>query len=105
MANFDPVPYAGLEEKVARDGVLIRTLAELADDPDRDRKLYELHCEVEEDVPRTEPHVPRPFEQFAEHLRTRPGRLPDGYFIPVEGEQYVGLSTLSAGADPAVLDT
>src|SRR5207302_214246 len=42
MENFDPVPYAGLEEKVATEGIVIRTLAELADDPDRDRKLYEL---------------------------------------------------------------
>ena len=42
VADFDWTPYAGLEEQIKSLGILVKTYAELAGDPDRLTKLYEL---------------------------------------------------------------
>jgi mycothiol synthase len=48
VTSFNPDPYADLEPKLNAQGVFIKTVAELRSDPDRDRKIYELYCTVEE---------------------------------------------------------
>jgi len=64
--DFDPTPHEGLERRLAADGVVIHTLGQLECDPDRNRKLYDLHWE----------------EKY---------RPPDAFFIAVDGERYVGM--------------
>ena len=51
VSSFDPAPYAGLEERLRHVGIRIKTLRELENDPDRNRKLYELDWEVTRDEP------------------------------------------------------
>ena len=105
LTTFDPAPYAGLEERLRAHGIEIRTLTELAADPERDRKLHALHNAVEADVPSPQPPTPVSFEHFVETHLHHPHRLPAAYAVAVRGDEYIGLSYLQAQADTRDLDT
>ena len=96
VAAFDPTPYNGLEEQVRAQGIEIQTLKELVADPERDRKLYELHRELQKDVPHPEPQTPVSYAYFVEHTLKSPNLLPDAYFVAVHDGAYVGMSALWA---------
>lgn len=93
VPSFDPAPYAHLEADLAAQGIVIRAFADLADDPDRDQKFYHLQMSADLDVPMPVPYTPPTFEQFRTLVLRSPEFLPDGTFIAVHGEQYVGLSS------------
>jgi hypothetical protein len=59
-------PFAGAEARTGGERDQIRTFAELASDPERDHKLYELDRDLSEDVPHPEPHTPISREFFVE---------------------------------------
>jgi len=108
-ARFDPAPFAQYRERVLAAGVAITTLAEeRAQDLDALRKAYELHNDVDSDIPSTSPFQAPTFERFLDHNVTGPNALLDGYFIATVGGAYVGESTLrkpGAGAHLAVNTT
>jgi predicted N-acetyltransferase YhbS len=90
-AVFDPASFAATAAAVAARGIAIRTLPELADDRDRDRKLYELVWEIRQDLPDLDAPTKEPYEEYRAlrlHHRDLP---PDAYFVAVDGEEYVGL--------------
>ncbi len=93
VSAFDPAPFAGLAEKVAAQGIQIRTVRELESDPERDRKLYELEAALEADVPSSEPTTMPEFEEW-QKVWDNPNLLPDGWFVAVHQGQYVGMSVL-----------
>jgi GNAT superfamily N-acetyltransferase len=96
---FDPVPYSDLEARVTASDIHIKTLAELAGDPDRDHKLFELFWQVAKDVPHEEAQVHRPnFEEWVRWGVYDPVILQDGYFLAVQGDEYVGLREM--GVEP-----
>lgn len=93
LAAFDPAPYAGLEEKLRSQGIEIKTFKELEDDPQRNRKLYELRWEIQQDVPAlTGPPTQISYERFLESYLSGPSFIPDGYFIAIHDGHYLGLS-------------
>lgn len=94
VTTFDFTPYEGVEEKVRSYGVEIKTLRELESDPERDRKLYEMCSEIDQDVPSPEPATKVDFEHFIEHTLHNPNLLPDAYFVAVHNGEYVGTSNL-----------
>ncbi|MEL7657858.1 MAG: GNAT family N-acetyltransferase, partial [Bacillota bacterium] len=104
IQSFDPTPYADLEEKLQRKGIVIHTLREMESDPDRDRKLYELYWEATADVPQEDFQIPK--QEFAEWVKwglNDPTILPDAYFITVCGDEYIGLRELYKDPDNDVL--
>lgn len=105
VASFDPAPFACCEEALRAHGIQIRTLVELADDPDRDRKLWELEDAVESDVPSSDPHTQVSFEHQVERRRTHPRFLPEGWLVAVHEGRYVGLTNVWGAALEGVLDT
>jgi mycothiol synthase len=97
LATFDPAPYASLEPQLKTQGITIKTCAELASDPERDRKLYELYNEVEEDLPHEVEytfHKPA-FADWVKYSLKDPANLHDAYFVAVRGTEYVGLRELA----------
>jgi mycothiol synthase len=96
IAAFDAAPYAGAEEMADASGIDITTYADLASDPDRDRKLYDLDTALSYDVPSPEPFTPISYEFYRERVLSEPGLLPDGWFVAVDRAtgQYVGMSQL-----------
>ncbi len=102
--SFDPSPYAGLEAKLEAQGIVIKTLQELESDPDRDRKLHQLYCEVDEDVPHEDLEIEKPsFEEWMKWGLNSPFLLQDAYFIAMHGNEYVGLRELGKYSDGDVL--
>jgi RimJ/RimL family protein N-acetyltransferase len=91
---FDPTPYAGLEDRLRAGGITIATLRDLAADPNRDRKLYDLEWELQQDVPAAEDLTRADFEKWLEVTIQAPMCLPNGYLVAVEGDKYVGMSNL-----------
>jgi len=96
VAAFDFAPYAGAEERARAQGIEIKSFAELAADPDRNRKVYELTMEVERDVPSPDPHTDVSYEFFVERRLNDPNLLPDAFFVALHDDKYVGTSALWA---------
>jgi mycothiol synthase len=103
VAAFDPSPYAGVQERLVAGGIVIKTFADLAADPERNRKLYELDRELSADVPSPEPHTPVSYEFFLSRVIEDPDLIPEAYFVALDEAtgEYAGMSQLwhSQGSD------
>ncbi|MEZ4734144.1 MAG: GNAT family N-acetyltransferase [Caldilineaceae bacterium] len=90
LTSFTPTAFAEDLQRVARRGITLQTLSELAADPARNAKLYELHRRQHEaEGPQTT------FAAFAEWQASfwrLPHLLPDGFCVAVDGENYIGHS-------------
>jgi mycothiol synthase len=93
--TFDPAPFA---EKIARteaSGIVVKTLAELQQvDPDWRRNMWELEWECALDVPSVDELTKLEFDDWVKKLPGSPNFLPEGWFIAVDGDEYVGMSCL-----------
>ncbi len=95
MEDYDPNAFAGTIERVEASGIALSTFgARRAADPDFFDKLFDLVNQVHLDVPSPDPATPMDRDNFIARLKARPGMLPEGYAIAVDGDRYVGLSTL-----------
>jgi GNAT superfamily N-acetyltransferase len=104
VTEFDPGPYTDLEPRLNSQGIFIKAVSELKSDPDRDRKIYELTCAVDKDVPHEGDEIVEPdFDDWLGWGLNNPSNLPDAFLIAVHGDDYVGLRDLSSYADLDVL--
>lgn len=97
LSTFDDGPYRALEDRLARQGVRVRSLRELreAGEPDLPARLHALMSDVRRDVPRSEPATPLSREVFEEAVLGDPGLLPEAYLIAEDaGGAWVGQTTL-----------
>lgn len=95
LAHFEPAPYAGHVERVLASGIRIATLAELMqEDPEHRRKLYELDLQLSLDVPHPEPQTTCSYETFSYNVFAAPSFMPEGYFVALDGQAFVGISAL-----------
>ncbi len=92
LKTVDPSWFAGIEKRVESQGIRIQTLAELSGTPDWDRKLYEVFCHVERDMPATMEYVKPPFEDFAKRVFESPRLVPEALQIAMDGDRVVGIS-------------
>lgn len=97
VSTCDLSPYAETEAHLGE--VMLKSYADLADDPDRDRKLHVLQTMLDADVPIDELVTPMAFEQYQKTFLQHPNFVPEGSFIAVEGEQYIGMSTFMRTSD------
>ena len=93
LESWDESAYKGIERRLEKEGITIRTLAELSEDPKRDEKLYDFERATVVDVPGTS-SIPD-FATWRKETLERSTLLPDGYFIAVHGDTYVGSSYLA----------
>jgi GNAT superfamily N-acetyltransferase len=105
VAAFDFSQFKGIEDKVKSQGIEIKTLRQLEDDPERNRKLYELDHEVVQDEPSSEPHTRLDFDYFVERVTKNPNLIPDAYFVAVDGDVYAGISSVWASQSTSDLYT
>lgn len=101
VRSFDFARFAGADERVAKQGIRITTLAaERATDRDALRKAYELDTDCSRDVPSVDPHTDRPYDEWVKHAIEAPNALPDAWFIAVDRDgRYLGLSDLYLSID------
>ena len=105
VAAFDAAPFEGLEDALKAKGVEVKTYADLAHDPGRDRKIYSLHTTLDQDVPMTGEYTRPTFERFASFHWEDERFVPEGYLVAVAGDEYVGLSELFVSKADAHLHT
>ncbi len=92
--SFDFNPYESLEKKLNSEGIIVKTMRELESDPDRNRKIHEMNQEIEQDMPDEEGFTPVDFETFVKESIEASYMLPDAYFVALDGNNYIGVSTL-----------
>ncbi|MBC8102618.1 MAG: GNAT family N-acetyltransferase [Cytophagales bacterium] len=107
VSTFDPSPWAEAREKPARHGILLHSYAELAADPERDRKLHALIVQTFADVPSTIPLTPPSLALYELQVLQHPNFLPDGLMIAVDEKSgaYVGSSEVTRRQTDRDLDT
>lgn len=93
---FDLTRFTGLEERFRGNGIEIKTLADLESDPGRNRKLYDLDWNLSLAVPGdlAAGMGRRGLEKYVEYAITGPSAIPEGFFVAVKGDEYIGLSHL-----------
>ncbi len=93
VTTFDPAPFTGLKEAVLAQGIELKTLPELADDPGRDHKLYDLAWEIRQDFPEIDVATRESFEEFVEQHLNDKHLIPDACFVAVYDGEYLGYSS------------
>lgn len=105
VTTFDLAPHLAALETLTALGIVLKSIAELASDPDRDRKLYDLQWAADFDVPTPEPITPMTFEQYCKQLLYTPQLVAEGSLVAVDENadgRYVGLSTFFRDGDDAL---
>ena len=95
VTAFDPSPYASVLARVAENGIIIKRLSELQrTDTDWRRRVYDLEISADADTPSVEPITPPAFEVFAKMAFEGTAFRPDGWFIALDGNDYVGMTSI-----------
>ncbi len=107
LADFDAAKFGEAVDRVTASGIRILPLSELMDsDADWQRKFYDMDVAIMADIPYPDPIEPSPFEIFVKKELESPSFLPQGIFVAVDGDTYVGFSSLMPNhADPRILQT
>jgi GNAT superfamily N-acetyltransferase len=107
LVSFDPSKFADVVERVSESGIRIVPLTELREeDPEWRRKLYELDWLLSLDVPEIDEPRKREFEVYCKQTFDKPTFFPEGFFVALDGDEYVGVSILELNlADPTKLQT
>jgi GNAT superfamily N-acetyltransferase len=107
LSEFDASKFADVVERVRGSGVRIVPLAQLKEeDPDWRKKLYELDWLLSLDVPEVDEPKKREFEVYCRQTFDKPTFFPEGFFIALDGDEYVGVSMLELNlAEPTKLQT
>ncbi len=94
VQSFDMTRFIGLENRFQFNGIKIKTLPELENDPERNRKLYDLDWELSLSVPGdlATGIGCRGLDKYVEYAITGSSALPEGFFIAVKDEEFIGLS-------------
>ena len=80
-------------QRIAEQGIEIKTVVELESDPNRDRKLYELEWLIDRDIPSPEPPSKVPFEEFQKVWEWK-NLVPNSWFVALDNGEYVGTTNL-----------
>lgn len=102
LAKFDPAAFPDPDAQMAQEGITLRAVESLESDPDRDRKLYDLKWEIEQDIPYPGEISKPSFESFRDNYLRAPDFVTGGSFVALDGDQYVGLVFHVSGS-PALL--
>jgi GNAT superfamily N-acetyltransferase len=89
LKAFEPMKFADLEARLLEQGIELRILSELATDAERDRRLLELHAELEEEAPHFDPIIPKHHPDLR-----NPRVLHEGYCVAVHEGDYIGMASL-----------
>jgi GNAT superfamily N-acetyltransferase len=91
LRTVDLAPHRPVLERVLGEGIALRPLEDLAGDPARDRKLYDLTWEIRQDMPDLDEPNQESFEAFQKDHLGHPDLLPGGFLVAVDGDTYAGF--------------
>jgi len=95
LAAFDAAPFAGIWERMARQGIQVLPLNRAAlCFPDWQRRIWELDWELVQDLKSFKNPERKPFEQFQRAVLGRRQFNPASWFVALDGDQWVGICRL-----------
>lgn len=103
--HFNRTCFVAVEEAVQAQGIEITIAPALADDPERDQKLYALYCELSRDVPGISESRVMSFYAFMDYVLNGSLSLPDAFFVAQHNGEYIGMSFLQASQQDDTLYT
>ncbi len=96
VLTFDEKIFTPIANRVAGAGIEILSLSQLQKrDPKWKVKLYELFYALLADVPATNPVEKPPLADFEGSMLSGPNYDVNGWFVALDGDQYVGMSQVS----------
>ena len=105
MAAFDPTVFANAEAQVTDQNITVATLAEVKlRYPDWAQKLFDLDWTITLDMPAPDTLTSPTFEHWEKNTLGSPNLLPDAWFIALDGDNFVGESTLWKESDSVNLN-
>ena len=108
LAHFDPHRFTGAIERVLEAGYRITTFDLLEREVhDARRKLYELDCDVQKDIPGEDDDFSYPtLERYWERTLAKPNYRPELWFVALDSSgELAGLSQLYLREADTDLDT
>jgi GNAT superfamily N-acetyltransferase len=105
LGALDESCFDKSEESIADDSIKIKTLPDLAGDPDRDRKLYNLTYEILRDTPRAQLIEPMEFPVWQMRFLKNPNLLPDSFMVAVANGDYIGKTHMEELGEAGALQT
>ncbi len=108
IATFDPAPFAGITSKLKQNGITLHTVTQLEqNDPNWQKKLYDLDWPLRLDMPGTEKKKQESFDDWIARKFATPYLLKDGYIVAVtENGDYIGYSAVyKSSTDEPKLNT
>lgn len=102
VVNFDGSACEGAYERLAQDGIRLKTLSQLyGEEPEWKRKLRDLRWKIVQDVPSTEPFAEPTVEEFEEMVLKDPALDEEAFFVALSADRtFIGMSNLWRN-DPA----
>ena len=95
LADFDATPFAGIWERMARQGIQVLPLTRAAlRFPDWQRRIWELDWELKQDLRSIVKMARSPFEQYQRSVLGRSYFNPASWFVALDGEKWVGICRL-----------
>ncbi|MDX1934312.1 MAG: GNAT family N-acetyltransferase [Capsulimonadales bacterium] len=94
LADFDPEAYTDAIARVTAQGIVIRPLSELRSQPDWERKMFEMDWAISLDMPATDVRTKPTFESWRKRTLDDPDFLPEGWFIALDGDRFIGESAI-----------
>lgn len=105
MAMFDPTVFANAEAQIADQNITVATLAEVQTRyADWAQKLFDLDWTITLDMPAPDTLTSPTFEHWEKNTLGSPNLLPDAWFIALDGDNFVGESTLWKESDSTNLN-
>ncbi|MBN1535796.1 MAG: GNAT family N-acetyltransferase [Anaerolineales bacterium] len=105
VAGCDLSTYADLEITLKAEGISIKSLHDIKNNQDRDRRVYDLYMELAKDMPSELPEFTIiPYEDWVKITLEDPTTSPQAFFIAVHKDQYIALhETVIEMSDRALL--
>jgi GNAT superfamily N-acetyltransferase len=94
LSTLDFGRWEGQPEQVEAQGIRITTLPELQSVPGWEERLLELYNAIQTDVPDFDPAAAVGMEQFRKSYLGSATFMPEGQFIALDGDRWIGMSTL-----------
>jgi mycothiol synthase len=105
LSAFDFGPYAGQAEQVEAQEIRLCQLSELQGLPGWEQRLLDLYNAIQTDVPDIDRASTVTMEQFQKTYLGSNSFMADGHWIALDGNSWIGLSTLWKGSADDLLNT
>ena len=107
VSQFEAARFATLRQKLADEGIIIRTLPEQIElDPDWQQAIYDLDWQLTLDEPSPQPPTRLPFDQYVRDFIEAHYVIMEAWWVALHDGRYIGMTQLNRNQhDPNGFET